>query len=92
MADDFTSSDEQYICDECGYTSPVANERCPDCGSPMSALHAEKTKTKVAAGDGDEDLSDDTGIDDGSSSLEDLQKQEQEESDKEYAADSFGDE
>ena len=92
MTSDFSTNDEQYICDECGYTSPVANERCPDCGSAMSALHDEKPKTKVAVGDADEDLSDDTGSEDGTASLQAEAEKELSESDREYAADSFGDE
>lgn len=84
------SPDEQYICDQCGYTSPVANEHCPDCGAPISALHDEKPKTKVAVDD--DEIIDEAVAEDGSSSLEALQSKEQDESDKEYAADSYGDE
>ncbi len=92
MSEDLTTSDEQYICDECGYTSPVANERCPDCGSAMSALHDEKPKAQVLSGE-DEDDSTEEGTDaDGASSLEALQNEEQEESDKEYQNDTYGNE
>lgn len=92
MNQDLTNSDEHYICDECGYTSPVANERCPDCGSVMSALHEEKPKAKVLSGESEEDIVEDETAADGSSSLEALQSKEQEESDKEYQNDTFGSE
>ena len=85
-------TDEQYICDECGYTSPVANEHCPDCGALMSALHDEKPKAKVMAGESDADLADETTNEDGATSLEALQKEEAEEADKEYQNDAFGSE
>ena len=91
MTQDFPA-DEQYICDECGYTSPVANERCPDCGSMMSALHDEKPKAKIMAGEGEEDLAEEAVNDDGASSLEDLQSKEREESDNEHQNDTYGNE
>jgi len=90
MPQDITATDEQYLCDECGYTSPVANEHCPDCGSLMSALHEEKPKAKVESGESDEELTEDSTDADGASSLEALQSKEQEESDQEYQHDAFG--
>ena len=90
MHQDLISSDQQYICDECGYISPVANEHCPDCGSPMSALHDEKPKVQVTSGEHEADNAEEETAADGSSSLEALQSKEQEESDKEYQQDTFG--
>ncbi len=92
MQQDLIHTDEQYICDECGYTSPVANERCPDCGSAMSALHDEKPKAKVMAGESEEDLSEETMDADSPKSLQALAEEEQEESDKEYQNDTYGNE
>lgn len=92
MQQDLNTSDEHYICDECGYTSPVANERCPDCGSMMSALHDEKPKAKVISGESEEDLSEETMDADSPKSLQALAEEEQEESDKEYQNDTYGNE
>lgn len=93
MSPDITHHDEQYICDECGYTSPIANERCPDCGAAMSALHDEKPKAKVMTGESEADLADDEAplAEDGSTSLEALAEKEQKESDSDYASDAYGD-
>jgi len=80
---------EQYICDECGYSSPVANERCPDCGSTMTSLNDDTSKKGKGKSENDEDY--DEEMDSGAtSSLEDLQSKEQEESDEDYKKDTFG--
>jgi len=94
MTQDLNLSDEQYICEECGNTSPVANDHCSNCGAPMSALHDEKPKAKVLAGESEDDLSDETvsESEDGSTSLEALADEEEKESQAEYNADTFGDE
>jgi predicted ATP-dependent serine protease len=92
MPKDITTTDEQYICDECGYTSPIANDRCPDCGSAMSALHDEKPKAKVLDGESEEDLAEEGLDSDAPKSLEALQNEEQEESDQEYQKDTYGNE
>ena len=92
MQHDLINTDEQYICDECGYTSPVANERCPDCGSAMSALHDEKPRAKVISGESEEDLSEETMDADSPKSLQALAEEEQEEPDKEYQNDTYGNE
>ena len=95
MSHDIPQSDEQYICDNCGYTSPIANDRCPECGSMMSALHDEKPKARVMTGENEEDLAEgETGAsehEDGTLSLDDLQKQEFE-TDGAETPDTFGDE
>ena len=79
---------EQFICDECGYVSPVANERCPDCGSTMTSLSDDASKKRRKDDGEDDEFSDD--IDAPTSSLEDLQTKEQEESDEEYRNDTYG--
>lgn len=92
MTKDIITTDEQYICDECGFTSPIANDRCPDCGSAMSALHDEKPKAKTVDGESEEDLAEESMDSEAPKSLEALQNEEQEESDKEYQQDTYGNE
>ena len=92
MSQPITTVDEQYICDECGYTSPIANERCPDCGSAMSALHDEKPKAKALDGESEEDLAEEGMDSEAPKSLETLQNEEQEESDKEYQNETYANE
>ncbi|MBI4948446.1 hypothetical protein HY844_02750 [Candidatus Berkelbacteria bacterium] len=84
---------EDYVCENCGYTSPTQNAVCPDCGLPMKTFSPEK------AAEGDEELVNDdfsdlinTGDDMSSPlSLEQLQSDEEEEELKSYSNDSYGD-
>ena len=92
MQHDLINTDEQYICEDWGHTRPVANEPCHDNGSAMSALHDEKPKARVLAGESEEDLSEETMDADSPKSLQALAEEEQEESDKEYQNDTYGNE
>lgn len=88
---------EEYLCAECGTTTPVPNETCPNCGGPMTSLgQEEKPKTDE---DSETPGNDDSlaGVtDDGSDgtplSLEALQEEEGEDDRKEYEEDNFGNE
>lgn len=88
---------EDYLCPSCGFTTPVANDFCPNCNSPMDSLgpidHGKKedeedlndatlTDAEIAAGD-DEAIP---------LSLEALQEKEGEEDRLEAASDSYGSE
>lgn len=84
---------EDFVCENCGYTSPTENSVCPDCGLAMKTFAPEKTVK-----DDEELLSDDFSDlsnkeDDLTSplSLEQLQSEEEEEELKNYSRDSFDD-
>jgi len=74
---------EDYICEQCGNTTPVPNEFCPSCGAPMPTTHKAPAATRAPA-DGAED--DDTLFDDetagfngdGTESLDALREEEAE--------------
>lgn len=53
--------DQEFACEECGFTSPIANEICPNCSGRMLALDAP-SKRKTAIDDSEEDdLADSSG-------------------------------
>lgn len=74
---------EQYICDECGFVSPVHNDHCPECGAPIAALDGIEAHKEKIAGD---DLADAEFNTDGTESLEKLKEQE----DSDEAPDNYG--
>lgn len=78
---------EEYICEECGNTTPVPNDFCPSCGSPMTPLHATPDKAKPEEEEDDNDFSklhDGIGEETGEESLEALRADEEKESEDEY--------
>lgn len=89
MTKDF-GTQERYVCEECGFDTVVVNERCPNCNALMSALH-EQPKAKPSSETDDEELKDDTFDVGGSVSLQEEAEKEQDESDREYRSDTFGD-
>jgi len=62
---------EEYICENCGFTSPVPNDSCPECGGKMSSLDGKQAQTD------DSDEYADQNAADGTESLEDLREQEE---------------
>lgn len=77
---------QEYICDECGNTTPIPNEHCPVCGAPMTALGSTTpaTKKRVVEGDDDDDIDGTAYNEDGMESLEQLKAKESEEDDEPY--------
>jgi|GEM_PF-1475303 len=78
------SVDQEFACEDCGFTSPVPNDVCPSCGGRVAALNAP-TKPKADAADENgepalDDASLEAGIDEtneaGELSLEQLQERE----------------
>ncbi len=72
-------TDQEFACEDCGFTSPLSDDACPNCGGRMTALDAP-IKPK-ASGDGNTDMVDDPELtnadeDGGAISLESLQEQE----------------
>lgn len=89
---------EDFLCEKCGFTSPVPNDNCPECGSPMSGFGGPKAGAKPAGATEEkeeafDDLSNVNESDDGSPlSLEALQEEENEDDRKSYEQDSYGSE
>lgn len=53
--------DQEFACEDCGFTSPVPNEICPNCSGRMMALDAPaKHRAAVSESDEDEALGDPT--------------------------------
>ncbi len=80
---------EEYMCDECGNTTPIPNDNCPVCGGKMSPLHEDDSKKKNFEDDDLEnddfsDLHDGIGEDTGEESLETLRAEEEDESEEDY--------
>lgn len=88
MKPDATQNIEEYICEECGTTTPVKNDSC-QCGGKLVPFDAEP-----AEAENDEELL--VGVEDstdgGSESLESLAEEELNEDQKSYNEDSYGDE
>ncbi len=79
--------DQEFICEDCGNTTPIPNEICSSCGGHMISLDAKPKKGEAAEGDEDADIlgiSDTEEVGDSSTveSLEDLQAKEAEEDDQ----------
>ncbi|QQG50020.1 MAG: hypothetical protein HZB70_00320 [Candidatus Berkelbacteria bacterium] len=73
--------DQEFACEDCGFTSPIPNEICPNCSGRMMTLDAPaKHRSAVSESDEDESLSEQTeggGAEDGQElSLERLQEEE----------------
>ena len=71
---------EEYICNNCGYTSPVANDACPECKSPMAKLDDGEAHRGTSTQEGDE-VDDSHYNSDGMESLEALRAKEDSEDD-----------
>jgi predicted ATP-dependent serine protease len=69
------SDHDVYMCEECGNTSPIADEVCSACGGKMSSLNGEDNHNN-------DELHDDNGNPD--ESLDALREQEDKESEDEY--------
>ncbi len=73
-------TDQEFACEDCGFTSPLTNDVCPNCSGRMTALTGTAPKASDDETDNvgnDTDLSDLSGDDDGGAlSLESLQEQE----------------
>lgn len=81
--------DQEFACEDCGFTSPLTNDVCPNCSGRMTALDA----APHAKGDGAGDDESEVGVDavdaeGGALSLESLQEQETRE---ESQPDDYGD-
>lgn len=78
---------EDYICEQCGLTTPVPNETCPSCGAPMSVPGGKK-KSRPNSEDQSEEGADldieDASEGDGEESLEALREKEAQQGDEPY--------
>lgn len=80
------TTDQEFACEDCGFTSPLTNDVCPNCSGRMVALDGPvRAKGEDSEGGDDSDFSDAEG---GALSLESLQEQE---SRDEYEPDDYGD-
>lgn len=92
--DNISVADQEFACEDCGFTSPLTDDVCPNCGGRMTALDApikkggaEKDANVDDTVDGAEDAY--TGTEDGSAlSLERLQEEESRDANE---ADDYGD-
>jgi len=75
------SRSEEYVCNKCGFISPVPNERCPECDSPMSAVDSPEPQRES----GTDQATDETELNsDGTESLEGLREKEEQEDEPGY--------
>jgi hypothetical protein len=73
---DITESIDQYFCENCGFTSAVENEHCPECSGKMIGLEDSEDM---------DDMDEEGSLNqDGSESLESLASSEYEEDDADY--------
>ena len=83
-------NDQEFACEDCGFTSPLTNDVCPNCSGRMTALDsAPRTKGDEGAGTESGDDAEFADADSGALSLESLQ--EQESKDEFQAEDDYGD-
>lgn len=84
------SADQEYACEDCGFTSPLTNDVCPSCSGRMTALNAPARAQEGGEADPEDEeaAGDFTDSNDGALSLERLQE---EESRDDYQADDYGD-
>jgi hypothetical protein len=89
MENDTAEKVEEYICEECGTTTPVKNDSCPSCGGKLMPFDAEPEEVES-----DDDLFSgvEESTDGGSESLESLAEDELNEDQRSYNEDSYGDE
>jgi predicted RNA-binding Zn-ribbon protein involved in translation (DUF1610 family) len=74
------TTDQEYACEDCGFTSPLSDDVCPNCGGKMTALDAP-VKARTNSTDDSTDTHDDEALtsadaDGGALSLERLQEEE----------------
>lgn len=82
---------EEFICEDCGTTTPVANESCTSCGGRLVPVDAIREPTDHELSAEDDDLS--VPVDEsGSESLESLAEKELNEDQRSYNEDNYGDE
>lgn len=82
---------EEFICEDCGTTTPVANESCTSCGGKLVPVDAMREPSDHELSAEEDDLAmpmEDTG----SESLESLAEKELNEDQRSYNEDSYGDE
>ncbi len=79
-----------FICEDCGQTTPIVGESCPNCGGRLVNFDGDEHEPS------DDELGDDSlekGITDteaGTQSLEALASKEYEEDDEDYRVHSYG--
>ncbi len=88
---DHPQTDQEFACEDCGFTSLLTSDVCPNCNGRMTPLDAPvKSKSRttqdgdVEPEDGEQSLETEEG---GALSLESLQEQES----KEDSDDDYGD-
>lgn len=82
-------TDQEFACEDCGFTSPLTNDVCPNCSGRMTALDSvprTKGDETNSADSGDAEYAD---VEGGALSLESLQ--EQESKDEYESEDDYGD-
>lgn len=89
MDQDTAQKVEEFICEECGTTTPVKNDSCQSCGGKLMPFDAEPA---VAESDDDLLVGVEDSTDGGSESLESLAEEELNEEQKSYNEDNYGDE
>lgn len=95
MEDQKPVTSEEFICEDCGTTTPVSNDSCTSCGGRLVPVDAMREPTDHELSAEDEELSDDlsTAVDEsGSESLESLAEKELNEDQRSYNEDSYDDE
>jgi rubrerythrin len=75
MTKDITNHD-LYMCDECGNTTPIADDVCAVCGGKMSSLNGDDSRERDSLAENENG--------DSEESLESLREKEAEESDEDY--------
>jgi len=79
--------EEDYICDQCGLTTPVPNDHCPSCGAPMASPTGKKEpRSNEETEESDLEVEDSSGDSQGTGeeSLEALREEEDREGDEPY--------
>lgn len=80
--------DQEFACEDCGFTSPLTNDVCPNCSGRMTALDASPQAKGDGSSDEATDVVDAVDAEGGALSLESLQEQESRE---ESQPDDYGD-
>jgi len=87
--DNHSIADQEFACEDCGFTSPLTNDVCPNCSGRMVGLDAPVKKASTGEGDPlDPDPSEEAVTDtedSGALSLESLQEQESRDDHDDYS-------
>lgn len=84
-------TNDEYLCEECGTTTPVQNDSCPNCGGKLMAVHGLREPTANELDEEEAGIEVTPGADTGTESLESLAAEELNEDQKSYNEDSYGD-